>query len=151
MLVRRAVGMGIAHGATVRFRAVLTELEFSQDSGDGNAKADDPGQHGATIAVRKMTPLFGVGRIIDLDQSGKERLLSRIVFDEFKGAICVDGDVIPRWHRKLFGVERGAYVTVRAGKDDQGFAIGERLPMGVGLGEMTFEDAVRALIVDNQR
>ena len=63
----------------------------------------------------------------------------------------MDGDVVPGGDGKLFDVIRGGDVAVRAGKDYQGFAAGEMLPVRIGAGEMAFDEAVLAVVFDDQR
>lgn len=143
MLIGISGCLGFVNGTTIGFGPVLADLELAFNARDGDAEADDTGQHGAAIAVGKIAPLVGIGRIVGLDEPCKEGFFGGIIFNEFKRAIGVYGDVVPGGDGELLGVERWADVGVRAGKDNQGFAIGERLPMGIGLGEVAFEKAVR--------
>jgi hypothetical protein len=74
-----------------------------------------------------------------------------VVFDERERAEGVDGDVIPGGHGERLGVERGRNVAVGAGKDDECFPAGERLPMAIGGSEMAFDDAVLTLVFHDKR
>ena len=131
--------------------AVLADFEFAFNAGDGDAEADDAGQHGAAETVGHGEPFFVPGRIVDLNQALEQSLFAGIVFNEREGSVGVDGDVVPGGNGKLFDVESGRDVTVRAGKDGQGFAAGEGLPVGIGAGEVAFEEAVLAFVFDHKR
>ena len=56
----------------VGFRAVLADLEFAFDAGDGDAEAYDAGKHGAAESVGELAPLFGVGWFVGLDEAGEK-------------------------------------------------------------------------------
>ncbi len=85
------------------------------------------------------------------DQIGEQGLLAWIVLHERERAAGMDRDVIPRGHGERLSVERWGNIAVRPRKDDKGFPSGERLPMGIGFGEMAFKNAVLALVFDDQR
>ena len=40
---------------------------------------------------------------------------------------------------------------MRAGKDNESFVAGERAPVRIGFGEVTFDQAVLALVFDDER
>lgn len=137
--------------AAVDFGAVLADLEFAFNTGDGDAKAHDSGKHGAAESFGQVAPLLCVCGVVGLDETGEERVFSWIVFDERERAVGVDRDVVPRGNGEFFGVERRADIAVRAGEDNEGLAVGERLPVRVCLGEVAFEDAVRAFVFHDER
>jgi len=130
--------------------AVLADFEFSFDAGDGDAEALNTGEHGAAEAIGHAAPLFGEGWFGGLDQAGEERVFAGFVFDELEGAIGVDGDVIPSGDGEFFDIVGGGDVAVRAGKDDEDFAVGEGFPVGIGVGKVAFDEAVFALVFDYQ-
>ena len=88
---------------------------------------------------------------MDLNQAGEQSLFAGFVFDERQGSVGVDGDVVPGGNGKRIDVESGRDVAVRSGKDDQGFAAGEGLPVAIGAGEVAFDEAVLAFVFDDQR
>ena len=142
--------MGGQDGAAIGFGPILAKLEFTFDTRNGDSKTDDACQHGAAIAMGKAMPMFCVSRLVSLDQASEKSFLADAVFDELERTEGVDGDVVPSRNGELLGIERGADVAVRTGEDDKGLVASEICPMGVGLGEMAFEDAVRTVISDDE-
>jgi hypothetical protein len=150
LLVGSADGVGSVDIAAVGFGAVLADLEFAFDAGDGDAEADDAGQHGAAESVGQIAPLLRVFLVVGFNESPEQRFFSCVVFDERERAAGVDGDVVPGGNGEFFGVERGADVAVRTGEDNEGFTVGEGMPVRIGFCEMAFEDAVGAIVFDDE-
>ena len=67
---------------TIGFGAILTDLEFALDAGNGNAKANNAAKHGAPESIGKTAPLFSVSGLVGLDEAGEESVFARIVFNE---------------------------------------------------------------------
>ena len=143
--------MGGVDVAAVGFRAILAELELAFDARNGDAEANDAGEHGAAKALGQVAPLFGIGWLVQCDQAFEQGVFAGFVFDQFHRAVGVDGDVVPGGNGERFDVKRGRDVAVRAGEDDQGFAAGEGLPVTIGPGEVAFDEAVFAFVLDDQR
>jgi len=146
LLVSGSGGVGGLHVDAFLGGAVLADFEFAFYTGNGDAEPDDSGQHGALEAVGHPLPLFGERRLVGLDQACQEGLLAGDVFDELKGSVGMDGDVVPGRHREWIDVVGGRDVTVRAREDDQRFAAGEGLPVPIGFGEVALDEAVVAFV-----
>ena len=151
LLVGSSSGVGGADVAAIGFRAVLADLELAFNVRDGNAEADDAGQHGAAKAIGHGAPLFCVTRLIGGDQAFEQRGLADLVLDKFERAGGVDGDVIPGGNGERIDVKSGRYLTVGAGEDNQRLAAGEGLPVAICLGEVAFEQAVGTVVFHHQR
>ena len=151
LLIGCSSSVGGMYVAALLGGAILADLEFAFDSRNRDAEADNAGQHGAAEVVWHGVPFFGKGRLVGLDEAGEQRIFAGIVFHQFKGAVGVDGDVIPRGDGERIAVIGGRDVAVRAGKDDHGFAFGEGLPVAIGDGEVAFYETVRALVFHDQR
>ena len=131
--------------------AVLADLELALNALDGDAKADNPGQHGAAEFPWHGLPFFGKRRLVSLNEPAEQGVLAGLFLDQFHGSVSVHGDVVPGGHRERIDIESGRNVAVRAGEHDQRLVPGERPPVAIGLGEVAFEQPVRALVLDHQR
>ena len=151
LLVLGAGLLGCADVGAVVGGAVLADFEFAFDAADGHAEADDAGQHGALEALGQGVPALGVSRLVLGDEALEERVLGVGVLDQLERAAGVHGDVIPGRHGELFRVMGGRDVGVRSREDDERFVAGEGLPVRIGLGEVAFNEAVRAFVFDDER
>src|ERR1700722_7554218 len=70
LLVGSAGGMSGVDAAAVDFGAVLADLEFALDAGDGDGEADDAGEHSAEESVGEAAPLSCVARLVGIDEAG---------------------------------------------------------------------------------
>ena len=151
LLLGRARGLGSVHIPALLRSAILAELEFAFDALDGNAKADDAREQGAAKTVGHRTPTTHESRFMRRDEIGEKRLFAWVVVDERERAVGVNGDVVPRGHREFFDIKSWRNVTVRPREDDKSFTSGERLPVGIGFGEVTLNHAMLSFILDNKR
>lgn len=131
--------------------AVLAELEFAFDARDGDAKSHDAREHGPAKALWQCAPMFKISRFMRRDEIGEERLFTGIVVDERESAVSVNSDVVPCGHREFFDIKSWRNVTVRSREDGESFTPGERLPVGIGFGEMALKNAMLPFIFDDER
>src|ERR1017187_1019029 len=129
---------------------ILTDLELAFDLFDEHAEAGNAGEHCAAKAVGHVTPLLEIARFMDADQVFEQPVFSRVVFNQIQSSVGVNGDVIPSRYRKLFDIEAGRNVAVRAAKNNERFALLEKRPVGIGFGEMTFDQTVGSMILDDE-
>ena len=92
-------------GAAVDFGAILADFELAFDARDGDAEADDAGEHCSAEAIGETAPLFGIGGFVGFNQAGEKRVFACIVFNELECAVGVDGDVVPCGDGQLLGIE----------------------------------------------
>ena len=80
LLVGCSSGVGGLNVDALLRVAVLANFEFAFDAGNGDAEADDSGQHGALEAGGHSAPLFGEGRLVGMNEAGEESLFAGFVF-----------------------------------------------------------------------
>src|ERR1700676_2152851 len=150
LLVGCAGGMRGDYVAALLFGAVLADFELAFEACYRDAKSHDSEEHGAAEAFRHGPPLVEICRFVNLDEFFYESVLGGWVFNEFKRAEGVYGDVIPGGNRERLGVERRRNVTVGAGEDDQRFMAGELFPMLVCAGKVAEEHDLAVLLAHHQ-